>query len=67
MADKKGCFVTPEEIDGFLEDLPSDFEVCYTYDESEDDGKSLVLLIGNFTEYSTFLEDFFTFEKAIFW
>ena len=43
MAAKKGHFVTPEEIDEFLDDLASDFEVPDTSDESEDK--------GNFTFY----------------
>ena len=63
---QKGCFVTPQDIDEFLEDVASDFEVPDTSDELEDEGKSLVLLIGIFMGYFTFLEDFFAFEKEIF-
>ena len=56
MAAKKGRFVTPEEIDEFLDDLASDFEVS---DESEDEGKCLMLFIEIFRGYFTFLKDFY--------
>ena len=47
----------------FVEDLTFNFEVSDASDESEDKGKSPVLLICIFTEYFTILEDFFAFEK----
>ena len=59
---QKGSFVTPQDIDEFLEDVASGFEVPDTSDE----GKCLVLLIGIFMGYFTFLQDFFAFEKEIF-
>ena len=59
MAAKKGRFVTPEEIDEFLDNLASDFEVSDTSDESEDEGKCLVLFTEIFRGYFTFLKDFY--------
>ena len=64
MADnKKGRFVILEEFYEFLEDVASDFEVSDTSDESEDQDKSLVLLIGIFIGYFTFLEGYILLRK----
>ena len=59
MTAKKGRFVTPEEIYKFLDDLASDFEVSDTSDESENEGKCVVLFTEIFRGYFTFLEDFY--------
>ena len=58
MATKKGRFVRPEEIGEFLDNLASDFEVSDTSDESEDEGKCLVLFTEIFRGYFTFFEWF---------
>ena len=59
MASKKGVFVTPEDIDKFLDDLASDFEVSDTSDESDNEGTCLVLFTEMFREYFTFLKNFY--------
>ena len=56
MATKKGRFVRPEEIGEFLDNLAS--EVSDTSDESEDEGKCLVLFTEIFRGYFTFFEGF---------
>ena len=65
MADKKGCFVTPEEIDEFL-DLASDFKVSNTSDKSEDECKSLVLLIVFLRDILQFWRIFLFLRKKFF-
>ena len=65
MADKKDRFVTPEEIDEFL-DLASDFEVSNTSDKSEDECKSLVLLIVFLRDILQFWRIFLFLRKKFF-
>ena len=66
MAAKKGHFVTPEEIDEFLDDIASDFEVSDTSDKSEDEGKCLVLFTEIFRGCFTFLKDFYFFSVKVY-
>ena len=59
MAARKGRFVTPEEIDKFLDDLASDFEVSDTFHESDNEGTCLMLFTEIFRGYFTFFKDFY--------